>query len=138
MGKQVDVKTLAESLLVLAKNSPPAKNSKSAMIRALHKEIATARTAGRTWKEIAACLAENGLPVGMTALRVYCGLEKKGKQAAGEQPKTSTLHASTVAGDELHSTKRLWAAAKAAVVSAHGSRGMILDGTDLKGRGERA
>ena len=90
MEQKIDTQSIAERLRALSRDAP-ARNTKNAVLRTLKKEIAAARTAGRTWREIAACLAEGGLTVGMTALRVQAGGIKRTRKAAEKTPAKNTV-----------------------------------------------
>lgn len=72
---------------VLSLASVTSDDSKTKLVRQMKMEIRKARKAGRSWKEIAAAMAEVGLPVSRTMLATECSMKVRGsnKKAAGSK-----------------------------------------------------
>ena len=77
---------------VLSLTSIESDDSKTKIVRQMKVEIRKARKAGRSWKEIAAAMAEAGVQVSRTILATECSAKvrsKKEKANIYKQPVTS-------------------------------------------------
>ena len=77
---------------VLSLTSVESDNSKTKIVRQMKVEIRKARKAGRSWKEIAAAMAEAGVQVSRTILATECSTKvrsKKEKTNVYKQPVTA-------------------------------------------------
>ena len=72
---------------VLSLASVTSDDSKTKLVRQMKVEIRKARKAGRSWKEIAAAMAEAGVQVSRTVLATECSTKVRGtsKKAAGSK-----------------------------------------------------
>ena len=72
---------------VLSLTSLESDDSKTKIVRQMKIEIRKARKAGRSWKEIAAAMAEAGVQVSRTVLATECSTKVRGtsKKAAGSK-----------------------------------------------------
>ena len=76
---------------VLSLTSLESDDSKTKIVRQMKIEIRKARKAGRSWKEIAAAMAEAGVQVSRTVLATECSTKVRGtsKKAAGSKQQVS-------------------------------------------------
>lgn len=65
---------------VLSLTSIESDNSKTKIVRQMKVEIRKARKAGRSWKEIAAAMAEAGVQVSRTILATECSTKVRSKK----------------------------------------------------------
>ena len=65
---------------VLSLTSIESDDSKTKIVRQMKVEIRKARKAGRSWKEIAAAMAEAGVQVSRTILATECGAKVRSKK----------------------------------------------------------
>ena len=65
---------------VLSLTSIKSDDSKTKLVRQMKVEIRKARKAGRSWKEIAAAMAEAGVQVSRTILATECGAKVRSKK----------------------------------------------------------